>query len=147
MRASDSVICRIVSRVAVNVGFTVAGTVPGPELQRVEQNPDRRQRLTDVVVELARDALALALDRREQLRRQALPRRLGRLPLGDVARDPEQVDLAVGLEAGRAHLGEEARAVLAPGPRLDARHRSVGGRLDVGGEGFRGEVGADVAHR
>ena len=126
MRASDSVIWRIVRAGRDERRLDRLGHGVRAELERVEQDADGRERLADVVVELAGDALALALDRLQQLRGQALARRLGRLPLGHVARDAEEIDLAVDLEARRCspRRGRSRRPCAASATRCAASGRA-----------------------
>src|SRR5262249_4279798 len=85
----------------------------GHALQRAQQPADGRERLTDVVVQLARDPLPLRLERLQEALREVLARELA-LPAGaDVAHHAEDVLLAADLEQRGAHLDREERAVLA----------------------------------
>jgi len=78
MRASDSPIRAIVARVLASDGRTDSGRWR-THLDRIEEDADRRQRLPDVVVQLARDALAFAFDRLQELEREILSQRLDAL--------------------------------------------------------------------
>ena len=60
-------------------------------LERVQQHADGRDRLADVVVQLARDALALGFERLQHALREALAGGLELLALADVAHDAEHV--------------------------------------------------------
>ena len=123
------------------------GNGPGAELEGIEQHADRRDRLADVVVQLPRDAPALALDRLEQLRRETFASRLGERALAHVARDAEQVDLAAVHEPRHADLSGKPRAVLPYRLDLDARQRSDFERRDLRRESFEGHHRADVGDR
>ncbi len=68
------------------------------QVERVDQDADGGERLADVVVELARDPAALALERLQELGGEVRAHRLVRLALRDVARHAEEVRLALELE-------------------------------------------------
>ena len=126
MRATDSVICRMLAWVAASAGRISSATEPGRLLERVQQDADGRDRLADVVVQLARDALALGFERLQHALREALARGLELLPLADVAHDAEHVDRAVDVDARDADLDRDDAC--RPCRRLmvsNGRHRAV----------------------
>src|SRR5438477_98085 len=76
-------------------------------------------------VELARDALALGLERLEDAAREIALRRLDPLPLADVADDAEEVEVVADVDARDADRDRRERAVLAARDRIELRRRGA----------------------
>ena len=115
--------------------------------QRVREHADRRDRLADVVVELAGHALALGFEVLQHAAREASLDGLDLLPLGDVANDAEEVGGAAEVDAREAHLRRHVDAVATERPRFERRNRSVHRLLDHREEAFARELRVEVEKR
>ncbi len=125
-------------------GTNLLGHRAGRALEAVQQDADGGDRLSDVIVQLARDALALGFERLQDPLREGLLRRLHLLALGDVAHHPEQIELVADVDARHADLDREHQAVLAFADGLELRTRARCHGADEVAKAPRRKLGVDV---